>query len=107
MVSQVLHIISVHNANWKLAADRILMLEKGKVIESGTHDELMTIENGKYAEMSRLALGETDFGKKKKDSSASSHADSAEPRERTFSADEETAINTPLPLSPLIEAQAV
>jgi hypothetical protein len=36
------------------------MLEKGKVVESGTHDELMKIPSGKYAEMSRLALGETD-----------------------------------------------
>lgn len=59
-------------------ADRILMLEKGKVVESGTHEELMKIPSGKYAEMSRLALGETDT---------------------KVDENERTAINTPLPPS--------
>lgn len=33
-------------------ADEIIMLEKGKVVERGTHDELMKL-NGKYAELVR------------------------------------------------------
>ena len=34
-------------------ADRIFMMEKGKIIESGSHEELMNL-NGKYAEMFTL-----------------------------------------------------
>jgi ABC-type multidrug transport system fused ATPase/permease subunit len=36
-------------------ADRIYVLEKGKVIEQGTHDQLLA-ENGKYAELCRRSF---------------------------------------------------
>ncbi len=42
-----------HRLSTTRHADRILMLEKGKVIESGSHEELME-KNGKYAYMFRL-----------------------------------------------------
>lgn len=78
-------------------ADHILMLEKGKVIESGSHDELLAIPDGKYAEMCRLALGEGEADVKdttvaKLD--AIDHANAEDDDElRTL------ACNTPLPTS--------
>ncbi|MBI3511568.1 MAG: ATP-binding cassette domain-containing protein [Bacteroidetes bacterium] len=35
-------------------ADKIIVIEKGRVVEAGTHDELMQIENGLYRSLSRL-----------------------------------------------------
>ncbi len=42
-----------HRLSTTRHADRIFMMEKGRVIESGSHDELMLLD-GKYAEMFRL-----------------------------------------------------
>lgn len=42
-----------HRLSTTRHADRIFMLEKGKIIESGSHEELMNL-NGKYAEMFNL-----------------------------------------------------
>ncbi|MBR3691479.1 MAG: ABC transporter ATP-binding protein, partial [Clostridia bacterium] len=39
-----------HRLSTTRMADRICMMEQGRIIESGSHDELMT-QNGKYAEM--------------------------------------------------------
>ena len=35
-------------------ADKILVIDGGKVAESGTHDELVQIEHGVYAGLSKL-----------------------------------------------------
>ena len=42
-----------HRLSTTVHADRIFMLENGKIIESGSHEELMQL-NGKYAEMFNL-----------------------------------------------------
>lgn len=42
-----------HRLSTTRHADRIFMMEKGKIIESGSHDELIN-SNGKYAEMFNL-----------------------------------------------------
>ena len=42
-----------HRLSTTVTADKIFMMEKGKIIESGSHSELMALK-GKYAEMFEL-----------------------------------------------------
>ena len=35
-------------------ADKILVLDKGKIVESGTHSELCNLENGVYNKLSKF-----------------------------------------------------
>jgi ABC-type multidrug transport system fused ATPase/permease subunit len=35
-------------------ADKIIVIEKGVVVESGTHEELMAMNDGLYRSLSRL-----------------------------------------------------
>lgn len=37
-------------------ADRIIVIEKGEVVETGTHEELMKIDNGLYRSLNRLQV---------------------------------------------------
>lgn len=46
-----------HRLSTTRLADKILMLENGKIIECGSHDELLKL-NGKYAEMWRVQAGQ-------------------------------------------------
>lgn len=46
-----------HRLSTTRIADRIYMLEKGRIIEEGTHDELLFL-NGKYAEMWNVQAGQ-------------------------------------------------
>lgn len=45
-----------HRLSSAVLADRIYMLEQGRIVESGSHEELMK-KNGKYAEMFRFQAG--------------------------------------------------
>jgi ABC transporter fused permease/ATP-binding protein len=47
-------IIIAHRLSTIREADKILVLEKGKVIETGTHQELIQNENGLYRHLSQL-----------------------------------------------------
>ena len=45
-----------HRLSTTRDADRILMLEKGRIVEEGTHESLLA-QNGRYAEMWRVQAG--------------------------------------------------
>jgi len=47
-------IIIAHRLSTIREADKIIVLEKGKIIESGSHDELITNEQGLYRYLSTL-----------------------------------------------------
>lgn len=46
-----------HRLSTTRIADRIYMLEKGRIIEEGSHAELLSL-NGKYAEMWKVQAGQ-------------------------------------------------
>lgn len=50
-------IIIAHRLSTIRNADRIVLLQKGKIIETGTHDELMAIENGNYRRLYLKHIG--------------------------------------------------
>lgn len=50
-----------HRLSTTRDADRILMLEKGRIVEEGTHEELLK-RNGKYAEMWNAQAGKYAVG---------------------------------------------
>lgn len=48
-------IIIAHRLSTIKHANKIMVLEKGEILELGHHDELMTIENGRYRELYELS----------------------------------------------------
>lgn len=44
-------IVATHRLSAARNADQIYVLQKGSVIEQGTHETLMTMEGGKYQEL--------------------------------------------------------
>ena len=55
-----------HNLSSARLSDRILLFQEGKIIEEGTHCELMAL-NGKYSEMFRLQAAGYVSGEESKD----------------------------------------
>jgi ABC-type multidrug transport system fused ATPase/permease subunit len=52
-------LVIAHRLSTVRDADEILVLENGRVVERGRHEELVTIEDGRYA---ALVAGETRAG---------------------------------------------
>ena len=47
-------IVIAHRLSTIKDADKILVLDKGKIVESGTHSELCHLENGVYNKLSKF-----------------------------------------------------
>ena len=47
-------------------ADRLIVVENGKIVETGTHEELFEKENGIYSKMAHMQLDALSFGKEEK-----------------------------------------
>ncbi len=55
-------LISAHRLSTIERCDRIFVIHKGRLIEQGTHDELMEIEHGIYRELVRRQRMDIDSG---------------------------------------------
>ena len=51
-----------HRLSTACRADEIVVLDKGQVVEQGSHDELLAIKNGKYATMWNLQTDQVSEG---------------------------------------------
>jgi ABC-type multidrug transport system fused ATPase/permease subunit len=47
-------IVIAHRLSTIRKADQILVIDNGKIVETGTHDELIHLENGIYRNLSQL-----------------------------------------------------
>jgi ATP-binding cassette subfamily B protein len=49
--------IIAHRLSTVRKADKIMVLREGKIVESGTHTELLNKENGEYRRLHELQIG--------------------------------------------------
>ena len=47
-------IVIAHRLSTIRKADQIIVIDNGRIVEKGTHDELITLENGIYRNLSQL-----------------------------------------------------
>ena len=50
-------IIIAHRLSTIRDADRILVFDRGQIVEQGSHDELAGLDDGTYARLAELAAG--------------------------------------------------
>ena len=55
-----------HRFSTLKSADRLVVVENGKIVETGTHEELFEKENGIYSKMAHMQLDALSFGKEEK-----------------------------------------
>jgi len=53
-------IVIAHRLSTITKADRIIVLDKGEIVESGTHEELLS-KNGKYSKLYNIQFGEKNL----------------------------------------------
>ena len=53
--------VVAHRLSTVRKADQILVIDGGKVVEAGTHDELLKIDHGVYAGLSKLQFRNNDI----------------------------------------------
>ena len=46
-----------------MSADKIIVLDHGKIAEEGTHDELMKLKDGIYRRIYEIQMSDPDTGK--------------------------------------------
>lgn len=70
-------VLVAHRLSTAAACDQVVVLEKGKAVESGTHEELLAKENGAYAALWRAAAEAAAGGKLSSSASSGPSSDSS------------------------------